>query len=262
MPSDGDKSKVAAAGKLVGSVDIVGGAKFKLQTGTASEYQFKGADLSNPETAPLLKAIREQEEKVEERRKVLATIVRTKGIIYKGSDSFYGQNGVDEDQGAKNALQTYHQLEQEKVQLESQLGSLLKYDNEQLMVYASGLNLPDNAVRELYPKYLETKRQLEAEKAKGLGNDHPSVKAKLEQTEATKRQIDESVANLQATLKAQLDLTSDRLKTVEVMKNETRAEAIRRGLDAQDYVDAKQEFETEQELLQQMKLKLLEASRQ
>ena len=38
----------------------------------------------------LNKAVRDQEDKVEERRKVLATIVRTKGIIYKGSDSFYG----------------------------------------------------------------------------------------------------------------------------------------------------------------------------
>ena len=258
--ADGDQSQVAGAGKLVGGLEIVAGAKFKPHTGYTSEYLFKGADLSNPETEPLLKAIREQEDKVEERRKVLATIVRTKGIIYKGGDSFYGQNGVDEDQGAKNALETYHQLEQEKMQLESQLQSLLKYDAEQLMVYASGLNLPGNAVRELYPKYLETKRQLEAEKAKGLGNDHPSVKAKLEQTEATKRQIDESVANLQATLKAQLDLTSDRLQTVEAMKNETRAQAIRRGLDAQDYADAKREFENEQELLQQMKLKILEAS--
>ena len=310
--TDGDKSNVAEAGKLVGRVEIVGGAKFELQTGGTSAYHFKGAALSSSEnapkleivrefqypteyeppvipdsdsaaaavpktplasmswtsqdeggkaevSAPLLKAMREQEEKVEERRKVLATIVRTKGIIHKGNDSFYGKNGVDEDQGAKNALQAYHQLEQEKIQLESQLKSLQKYDSEQLMVYASGLDLPDNAVSKLYPKYVETKRQLEAEKANGLGNDHPSVKAKLEQTEAAKRQIDESVANLKATLNAQLDLTTNRLKTVEAMKNETRDEAIKRGLNAQDYADAKREFETEQALLQQMKLKFLGA---
>jgi capsular exopolysaccharide synthesis family protein len=39
------------------------------------------------------------------------------------------------------------------------------------------------------------------------------------------------------------------------MKDETREEAIKRGLDAQDYVDAKRDFETDQELLQTMKLK-------
>ncbi len=94
----------------------------------------------------LNKAVRDQEDKVEERRKVLATIVRTKGIIYKGQDSFYGQSGVDEDQGATDALQTFNELEQEKMQLESQINSLLKYDSDELMVYAAGLNLPDNII--------------------------------------------------------------------------------------------------------------------
>ena len=95
-----------------------------------NELEQRGAEK---QLAELNKAVRDQEDKVEERRKVLATIVRTKGIIYKGQDSFYG----------------------------------------------------------------------DAQAA----NDHP------------------------------------------------RDEAIKRGLDAQDYVDAKREFETDQELLQQMKLK-------
>ena len=66
----------------------------------------------------LNEAIREQEDKVEERRKTLATIVRTKGITYKGQGSFYGQAGVDEDQAARGALETYNELEAEKVHLE------------------------------------------------------------------------------------------------------------------------------------------------
>ena len=93
----------------------------------------------------LRQAIRDQEDKVEERRKVLAAIVRTKSITYKGKDSFYGQSGVDEDQAAR------------------------------------------------------------------------------------------SVA--------------------EVAKDGTREEAIKRGLDAENYVDAKREFENDQQLLQSMKLK-------
>ena len=205
----------------------------------------------------LKKAIRQQEDIVEDRRKALAVIVRTKGIIYKGQDSFYNQ-GVDaEDQGARSALQTYHELEQEKLQLESQINSLLKYDNEQLMVYAAGLYLPDNTVRKLYPEYLETKRQLDADKAKGLGSEHPTVRAKVAQIEALKRQIDESVVNLRATLQTQLDMASERLKSVGAMKDKAGEDAINRALDSQAYVDAKKDFETAQELLQRMKLKLL-----
>ena len=217
-----------------------------------SEIEGRDADKALYE---LNKAVRDQEDKVEERRKVLATIVRTKGIIYKGQDSFYGQSGVDEDQGARNALQTYFQLEQDKMQLASQINSLLKYNSDELMVYAAGLNLPENVIKSLHPQYLDAKRQLDDLKIKGLGERHPTVLAAANQIEAMKHQLDEGVVNLRATLQAQLDMASDRLKNVEVMKNDTREEAIKRGLDAQDYVDAKRDFESDQELLQKMKLK-------
>lgn len=208
----------------------------------------------------LNKAIRDQQNKVDERRKVLATITRTKGIIYRGDDSFYNQSGVDEDRGAKNALQTFHQLEQEKMQLESQVSSLLKYDDQQAMVYASGLELPDNAVRQVLPEYLESKRELEGMKVSGKGDSHPEVVAKAEQVEAMKRQIDEGIVDLRAGLTAQLDLATNRLESVEVMKDETREEAVKRGLDAQDYIDAKREFETDQQQLMELKLKQITLS--
>lgn len=203
----------------------------------------------------LNKAVRDQEDKVEERRKVLATIVRTKGIIYKGQDSFYGQSGVDEDQGARTALQTYNELGEEKMQLESQINSLLKYDSDQLMVYAAGLNLPDNIIKNLLPQYNDAKRTLATLKINGLGVNHPTVLAAADQIKTMKHQLDEGVVNLRATLKAQLDMASDRLKNVEILKDDSREEAIKRGLDAQDYVDAKRDFETDQQLLQSMKLK-------
>ena len=225
----------------------------------ARSYRQYRAELESRDAENALqelnKAVRNQEDKVEERRKVLATIVRTKGIIYKGTDSFYGQTGVDEDQGARTALESFNMLEQEKRKLESQISSLLKYDSDQLMVYAAGLDLPDNIIRNLYPQYLEGKRQLDGLRINGLGAKHPTVLAANDQIQNMKRQLDEGVVNLRATLTAQLDLAADRLKSVEAMKDETREEAIKRGLDAQDYVDAKRDFETDQELLQTMKLK-------
>ncbi|NQW99089.1 polysaccharide biosynthesis tyrosine autokinase [bacterium] len=203
----------------------------------------------------LNRAVRDQEDKVEERRKVLATIVRTKGIIYKGQDSFYGSSGVDEDQGARSALQTFNELQQEKMQLGSQINSLLKYDSDQLMSFAAGLNLPDNVIKSLLPQYNEAKRSLDALRINGLGDRHPTVLAAADQIQGMKKQLDEGVVNLRATLQAQLEMATDRLKNVEVMKDDSREEAIKRGLDAQDYVDAKRDFETDQQLLQAMKLK-------
>lgn len=219
------------------------------------EIENRDAELQLQE---LNKAVRDQEDKVEERRKVLATIVRTKGIIYGWQDSGYGgSSNMEDDQGARSSLSMYHTLEQQRVQLESQISSLDKYDSDQLMVYAAGLDLPDNIIRALYPQYQQSQRQVESYRINGLGERHPTVLSALDQIEQMKRQLDEGVVNLRATLKAQLDLATDRLKSVEIMKDESREEMIRKGLDTQDYVDAKREFETELGLLQTMKVKLM-----
>ncbi len=199
--------------------------------------------------------IRAQEEKVEDRWKVLSTIIRTKGIVYM--DGTPPQSGSTVGAG-RSALQEFHQLEHELIRLESQIACLLKYDSDQLMVYAAGLDLPNNAIREIYPKYLESNRNLEALKINGLGDTHPTVLAAKDELENFRKLLDEEVVKLRSTLNAQLEPAKDRLKSAKPPEDEIRAEAIQRGLDAQDYVDAKRDFETDQELLQQLKLKLIE----
>ena len=205
----------------------------------------------------LKKAVRAQEDIVEERRKVLANIVRAKGIIYYGSDSYYRNTGMEDDNGAKVASDTYTQLEPDKAQLESMIQSLLKYSADQLMVYASGLQLPDNVVQTLYPKYLDQKTQVQGLKQQGLGPQHPTMLASAQILESMKKQLDEGVVSLRDTLQAKLELAEARFKRAQSSKNAKRGEAIKKGLDAQDYVDAKRDFESEQEMLQQMKLKLI-----
>jgi uncharacterized protein involved in exopolysaccharide biosynthesis len=209
--------------------------------------------------AELNKAVRDQENKVEERRKLLATIANTKGIIYKGQDSFYNQGGIDEDQGARQALQEYEKLESEKLQLKTQVESLQKYDADQLAVYAAGLDLPDNGVRAVLPKYQEEQRKIESLKVQGLAENHPTLKDAEKNLAEAKSQLEEGVTNLRATLAAKLELADNRLKEVEKRKGQTREEAIKRGLDAQDYADAKRDFEADQELLQNLKLKKVAA---
>lgn len=203
----------------------------------------------------LNKAVRDQEDKVEENRKLLATISKTKGIIYRGQDSYYGQGGIDEDSAARSALETYNQLQRDKTQLESQIKSLLKIDSDQLMVVASGLDLPDNVIKSIYPQYLELQRSLETLKLSGLGDRHPDILATKDQIAAMKRNMDEGVVTLRETLKTKLTIAEDSLKSVEARKDETRDEAITRGLAGQDYVDAKRELEASQTLLESMKLK-------
>lgn len=220
----------------------------------AKVYQSYRKDIADQDSSRFLhelnKAVRDQEDKVEERRKVLATIVRTRGIIYKD------QSKEENESEAKNSLQEFHKTEQEVMQLESQIGSLLKYDSDQLLVYAAGLDLPDNIIRNLLPVYQQAKRDLEGLKINGLDGRHPTVVAKVDQIGKMKGQLDECVVNLRATLEAKLDFARDHLKQAEARK-ESANQANNRATDYPSYADAKREFESDQELLQKMKLKLI-----
>jgi Mg-chelatase subunit ChlD/tetratricopeptide (TPR) repeat protein len=203
------------------------------------------------------KAVRLQEDKVEERRKVLTTISRTKDIIYYGDPEMSRGGGFEEDSEATHALDTWVQLEDERMNLESQVQNLLKYDSEALLIYAAGLDLPDNTIKSLYPQYLEQMRQIEGLKAGGLDNRHPTILSNLRIMESTKEQLDEGVVNLRSRLQGNLELLKERLEKVEVRNRQTKKDALERSIDTSDYVDAKKDFETDLALLEQMKLKLM-----
>lgn len=203
------------------------------------------------------KAVRLQEDKVEERRKVLTTISRTKDIIYYGDPEMSRGGGFEEDSEANHALNSWVKLEDDRMNLESQVQNLLKYDSEALLIYASGLDLPDNIIKSLYPQYLEQMRQIEGLKASGLGNRHPTILSNIRIMEHTKEQLNEGVVNLRSRLQGNLELVKEQLEKSETRKLQTKKDALERSIDTTDYVDAKRDFETDQALLAQMKIKLM-----
>lgn len=205
----------------------------------------------------LRKAVRDQEDKVEERRKLQTTIVRTKGIIPTGEGSLFRSGTGEDDRGAGSAREMEYKIEQDKIQLESQIKSLLNYSSEQLLVYASGLDLPENIIKSLYPQYLEQKRRLDQLKTQGLGERHPTVLAEVQNLDNMRKQLEEGVTSLRETLMAQLDMATERLEKVKILSSEKKGEAIDTAVDSQDYIDAKRELDTAQEMLNTMKVKLL-----
>ncbi|MBN8457059.1 MAG: polysaccharide biosynthesis tyrosine autokinase [Verrucomicrobia bacterium] len=205
----------------------------------------------------LKKQVRVQEDTVEQARKLLAQIVRTKGIVYYSQDSVFRNAGMEDEHGARAAQDTYIALETEKMQLDSMIKTLLKYDQDQLMSYAAGLELPENVIRTLYPKYLDIKAQFEGFKQEGRGAQHPLMLAKQQEIEAIRKQLDEGVVALRDTLQAKLDLANARFERAKTALDEKKGETIRGNIDRQDYDEAKRTFESEQEMLQQMKIKLI-----
>ncbi len=93
--------------------------------------------------------------------------------------------------------------------------------------------------------------------------------AMAERQVASEQNSEVAIQELKKAIRKQEDAVEERRKVLanvtrakgiiynEASKNEQRGEAIKRGLDAQDFVDAKHDFEAEQDLLQKMKLKLM-----
>lgn len=233
-----------------------------LEAAKANQQANNGLALdapSNGNTASvetISKALQEQEDKVEEKRKLLTNIVRTKGIILTGKESLYGTAINEDDRGAVSARDMANKLEQEKIQLESQIQTLLKSNSDQLLSYASGLNLPENVVKTLYPQYLEQQRAVSKLKEEGLADSHPRVAAQKQALATMQRQLDEETASLKETLRAQLALAEGNLAKLKVLGDEKTGEALERSIDSTDYLKAKSELENAQNKLKELKQQL------
>ncbi|BCU76959.1 polysaccharide biosynthesis tyrosine autokinase [Luteolibacter sp. LG18] len=226
----------------------------------AKAYRAYRMEDENADSDAALKELRRlvqaQEDRVEEKRKLLTNILRTKQIILTGQESVYRSDINEDDRGAASARDTANKLEQEKIQLESQIQTLLKYNSDQLLAYAAGLNLPENIIKTMYPQYLEQQRMLGTLKTQGLGDRHPTVQAQTQALEKMKRQLDDGVVSLRDTLRAQLALAEDRLAKVKILSEQKLEGALERSIDSTDYASAKRELESSQTMLDSMKLKL------
>lgn len=219
------------------------------RTALQSEYASQAMDQ-------LSKAVVQQKDLVEDKRKLLSQIIRQEGIIYHGDkNEFQGSRGFDEADEAESAARAYDQLDREKIQLESQIETLLKYDGDQLLAHASGLSLPDNVIPVLLPQFNTAKREYTAAMSSGLGERHPKMVSLAANLEGMEKQLDEAVANLRETLKVKLELSKEQLARLKTRMESTIEDAIGKGIANQTFIDAKNEFESAQRLLETLQVK-------
>ncbi len=213
------------------------------------------SEYANLAMEQLSKAVLQQKDDVEEKRGLLSTIIRNEGIIYHGDKNELGSRNFDEDDKAESAARAFDQLEQQKIQLESQIETLLKYDGGQLLIHASGLDLPDNVISVLLPEFQKAKREFDAAKSSGLGARHPRMVSLATNLAAMEQDLVEAVANLRETLKVKLELAKEQLDRLKTRMELTIEEAIGQGIANQTFIDAKNDFETSQRLLEQLQIK-------
>ncbi|WP_035611537.1 polysaccharide biosynthesis tyrosine autokinase [Haloferula sp. BvORR071] len=210
-------------------------------------------DSANQALDQLAKAVLAQEDLVEDRRKTLSSLIRTGGFIYEKDRGSLGGFGAEED--ATDAARNFAKLEQEKIQLESQIETLLKYDGKELVTFAAGMDLPDNIIKNLMPQYQAARREFEGMQSSGLGMRHPTMVSQAKVLAGMESDLAEAAANLRETLKAKLALSKEQLDRFQARMTTKKEEAVKDGLGTQAYLDAKNDFETQQRLLEQLKLK-------
>ncbi|MES2981493.1 MAG: polysaccharide biosynthesis tyrosine autokinase [Verrucomicrobiota bacterium] len=229
----------------------------------AEAYKNYRSELENESLergiSELRKAVQSQEDETQAAYKDLTTLSRIKDLIYYSDRNSPNQGGLNEDQEAIHALQQFTELQSEMMQLDSQIKSLLQYDSEELLVFAAGLELPDNIIKVLYPQYLQLKREIDGLKASGYGNKHPTILSNQQVLDSMKIQLNEGVVNLRTRLQGQLDMIKERLAQAEIQKDATKKDALERSIDTREYQEAKRNFEQKQDLLDTMKLKLTSA---
>jgi len=220
-------------------------------------YRIRRTELENQRSdqalAELRDAVTAQEDLVEEKRKTLTTLIRNEGIPWSPDGMNRGFYSPMEK--ADDAARKYADLEAEKIKLESQIETLLRYNGDQLMTYAAGLNLPENVIKSLHPAYLEAQRALQSLQVGGLGENHPNVKQQKRLVDELHKQLDEGVVALRETLRAQLELVKVQAERLKAKADQEKEGAVDDGIARQSFEDARSEFETAQDLLQQLKIK-------
>ncbi|MEO1837355.1 MAG: polysaccharide biosynthesis tyrosine autokinase [Akkermansiaceae bacterium] len=224
----------------------------------ATAYQERRKDEERARATQALDAleteVRSQEDLVEEKRKLFHTIVKAVGIPYIEELRGSGQMGRGEEEILRIAQMQLFEREKEKRGLEIQIKTLLRLDSEDLRKYAAGLGLPDSVVPAMHSQFMAGKRSMAAMAASGLGAKHPSIAmAKISQ-DALKVDLDQQVVVLQEVLQTQLNLVDSKLDKLSEVVEERRFDAVDKALQSQDYVEAKQDYESAKGMLRTMKI--------
>lgn len=199
-------------------------------------------------------SIRNQEDLVEERRKLFHRIVKAVGIPYIEGRGDGNQLGKNEEEVLQIALREVFERSRQKRELEVQIKTLARLKGNELRQYCAGLSLPDNGVPTLFAQYQESLRDIAALKAGGLGATHPKIVIATNALKELEKDLDQSITVLKEILVTQLSLVDSQMKQLGKVVEERRFDAVDKALQSQDYVDARKDYELALSTLKTLKL--------
>jgi polysaccharide biosynthesis transport protein len=220
----------------------------------------KAAEVDRAERAleALDQELISQSDKVQDHRKDLTVLIQQYGIPY-----FDGSNanplGATEQEMFRSARQKLADFETQRDQIEIQIKELVGMDNEDLVTYAAGLDLPENQVTYYYTQYREAIEQKGTLVAQGLAARHPDIIAVEERAEGAMEYARKEAVSLKAVLKTKLELINRQVERMREMVDARQGDTVDLSLRQHHYTQAKETYEQSRAMLSEMKIKQQEA---
>ena len=199
-----------------------------------------------------------QSDRVQDRRKDLTVLIQQYGIPYF-DESRSSTLGDTEQQMFRDARQRLAEFETQRDRIEIQIRKLVEMDNEDLVTYAAGLELPENQVTYYFTQFREALGQRETLIAQGLGAGHPDIIAVDQRASGAMENARKEAVSLKAVLKTRLELINRQVDRMEEMVDDRQDDSVDLSLKQHSYTQAKETYEQSRLMLREMKIKQQEA---
>ncbi len=200
--------------------------------------------------------VRNQEDLVEEKWRVLVTVAKAMGIPY--------QEGVEgnsrstrEEEGLRRAEQRLFELKTEEIRLKTEYGELRKLNSDGLLDYVRHLNTaPADDLRELRRVCRIEAQVLGALEESGVPDGDEELVRQRAKVEVLQKELEIAGGRYREGMMVKLNVAE---KRVEAMREEVRAQrdqAVEASISSDDFVEAKREYEQARAMLTSMKQQL------
>ena len=199
-----------------------------------------------------------QSDIVQDNRKELTVLIQQYGIPYFEE----GQSnplGMTESKMLEIARQKLDDFKVQVDQIEIQIKKLVELDNDDLISFAAGLDLPENQVTYYYTQAREAKQERLSMMAQGLGRKHPDILAMDEQAKSLMEEAHKEVVSLKANLQTKRELINRQVERMETMVEGKTFDTIELSLKQSRYNQAKEAYEQSRAMLREMKIRQQEA---
>jgi uncharacterized protein involved in exopolysaccharide biosynthesis len=207
---------------------------------------------STKDTVTILnQEIAKQETELQNSKRDLASRIQSYGIPYFDSST----SQETEEKFGKNANERLAHFQKQGAEIKKQIRQLDSLEEEDLILYAAGLDLPQNQVAVYFVQYKESSADRQRLLDRGLGQTHPDVVALDEKMRTSLEKAKMECLSLLAVLKTKQELIDRQIeKRGHLLEDDgERTESL--SLRQQNYKRAKERYEDSRLILKHLKIR-------